>query len=51
MTVDSTPIRVAALEDLIRMKRLTGRPQDLVELEILGALREETERARREARA
>jgi hypothetical protein len=51
MTVDSTPIRVAALEDLIRMKRLTGRLQDLVELEILGALREEIERARREARA
>ena len=34
-------IKVAALDDLIRMKRSAGRPKDLVEVEILGALRDE----------
>jgi len=34
-------IRVASLDDLIRMKRAAGRPKDRVELEILGALRDE----------
>lgn len=37
-------IKVAALDDLIAMKRATGRPKDRVELEILGALREEIDR-------
>ena len=32
---------VASVDDLIRMKRAAGRPKDLVEIEILGALREE----------
>ncbi len=32
---------VASLEDLIHMKRAAGRPKDRIELEILGALREE----------
>lgn len=36
-------VRVAALDDLIRMKRAAGRPKDRVELEILGALRDEIE--------
>jgi hypothetical protein len=36
-------IRVAALEDLIRMKRAAGRPKDRMMLEELGALREEIE--------
>lgn len=36
-------VRVAGLEDLMRMKRAAGRPKDRVELEILGALREEIE--------
>ena len=36
-------VLVASLDDLIRMKRAAGRPKDLVELEILGALREELE--------
>lgn len=36
-------LAVASLEDLIRMKRAAGRPQDLIELEILGALRDEIE--------
>ena len=35
------PIRFAGLDDLIAMKRAAGRPKDRVELEILGALREE----------
>jgi hypothetical protein len=35
---------VAGLDDLIRMKRAAGRPTDRIELEILGALREEIER-------
>jgi hypothetical protein len=32
---------VASLDDLIRMKRAAGRPKDRIELEILGALRDE----------
>lgn len=35
---------VASLEDVIAMKRAAGRPKDRVELEILGALREELDR-------
>jgi hypothetical protein len=34
-------VKVAALDDIIRMKRAAGRPKDLVEVEILGALRDE----------
>lgn len=36
-------IRVAALDDLIRMKLAAGRPKDRAEVEILGALRDELE--------
>lgn len=36
--------RVAGIDDLIRMKRAAGRPKDRVELEILGALRDEIDR-------
>ena len=39
--IDGRTILVASLDDLIRMKRAAGRPKDLVEIEILGALREE----------
>jgi hypothetical protein len=35
---------VASLDDLMVMKRAAGRPKDRVELEILGALREEIDR-------
>lgn len=35
-------VLVASVEDLIRMKRAAGRPKDLLMLEELGALREES---------
>ena len=34
-------VLVASVEDLIRMKREAGRPKDLIEVEVLGALRDE----------
>ena len=34
-------IKIAALADLIRMKRAAGRPKDLIEVEVLSALRDE----------
>jgi hypothetical protein len=37
-------VLVASLDDLISMKRAANRPKDRVEIEILGALREELER-------
>jgi hypothetical protein len=37
-------IKVASLGDLMAMKRAAGRPKDRIELEILGALREELDR-------
>jgi hypothetical protein len=37
-------VKVAGLEDLMAMKRAAGRPKDRIELEILGALREELDR-------
>ena len=39
--VDGMTVRVAAVDDLIRMKRAAGRPKDLIALEWLGALRDE----------
>ena len=39
--IDGREILVASLDDLIRMKRAAGRPKDLIEIEVLGALREE----------
>jgi hypothetical protein len=41
--VDGLTIRVAAIEDLIRMKRAAGRPIDLIALEWLSAVRDEIE--------
>ena len=45
MQIGSTTVLVAALEDLIRLKKAAGRPKDRVELEILSALKEEIERS------
>lgn len=39
--VDGRKVLVASVDDLIRMKLAAGRPKDRVEVEILGALREE----------
>lgn len=47
MNLDSVEVPVASVEDLIRLKRAAGRPKDLVEVEILGALKEELERNER----
>jgi hypothetical protein len=41
-------VRIAALDDIIAMKQAAGRPKDLIEVEVLGALREEIDRASRE---
>lgn len=38
---DGVRVLVASIDDLIRMKRAGGRPKDTVEIEILGALRDE----------
>jgi hypothetical protein len=43
-TVAGARVLVASLTDLIAMKRAAGRPKDRIELEILGALREELDR-------
>jgi hypothetical protein len=45
MDVGGLKVLVAALEDLILMKRAVGRPKDLIEVEILSAVREELERS------
>lgn len=44
MEIGGSKVLVADLEDLIRMKRTSGRPKDRIELEILGALRDEIDR-------
>ena len=42
--LDGLVVRVASVDDLIRMKRAAGRPQDRVSVEWLSALRDELER-------
>lgn len=37
-------IKIASIDSLIRMKRSAGRPKDLIEVEVLGALRDEIDR-------
>jgi hypothetical protein len=34
-------VKVASIDDIIQMKRAAGRPKDLIEVEVLGALRDE----------
>ncbi|MBA3552766.1 MAG: hypothetical protein H0W27_07845 [Actinobacteria bacterium] len=46
MELNGWSVRVAAVDDLIRMKRAAGRPKDLIEVEVLGALRDEIESRR-----
>ena len=40
---DGVVVEVCDLDDLIRMKRAAGRPKDRIELEVLGAVRDERE--------
>jgi hypothetical protein len=42
-------VAVCDLDDLIRMKRATGRVKDRIELEVLGAVSEEREQRRRQS--
>lgn len=44
MDLGGVRVLVASIEDLMSMKRASARPKDLIELEILAALREEIER-------
>ena len=41
--LDGLVVRVASVDDLIRMKRAAGRPQDQIAIEWLAALRDELE--------
>ncbi len=41
--LDGLVVRVASIEDLIRMKRAAARPQDLIAVEWLSAIRDELE--------
>ncbi len=43
MVLDGMQVLVADIDDLIRMKLAAARPKDLIEAEVLGALREELE--------
>ncbi|HXX61648.1 MAG TPA: hypothetical protein VEI48_10205, partial [Candidatus Sulfotelmatobacter sp.] len=42
--LDGMRVQVASIDDLMRMKLAAGRPKDLIELEVLGALRDELDR-------
>jgi hypothetical protein len=44
VAIEGVDVLVASLDDLMTMKRAAGRPKDRIELEILGALREEIDR-------
>ncbi|MEY2474944.1 MAG: hypothetical protein QOG87_259 [Actinomycetota bacterium] len=45
VVIDGLVVQVASLDDLMRMKRAAGRPKDRIELEVLGALRDERDGA------
>lgn len=42
--LDGLVVKVASIDDLIRMKRAAGRKKDLIEVEVLAALRDEIDR-------
>jgi len=42
--IGGVTVRVASLDDMIRMKQRAGRPKDLIHLEWLRSLRDEIER-------
>lgn len=44
---DGLVVHICSVDDLIRMKRAAGRPKDRIELEILAAVREESDRKHR----
>ena len=46
MDLGDLDVPVTDVEDLIRMKQAAGRPKDLIEQEVLAALREELDRPR-----
>ncbi|MEO7803176.1 MAG: hypothetical protein ABIS18_01680 [Actinomycetota bacterium] len=46
MDLGGFKVWVAAIDDLISMKKSAGRPKDRVEVEILGALREEVDKSK-----
>lgn len=50
MDMDGIEIMVASVDDLIRMKQAAGRPKDLIEVEVLGALRDELDRRQEDPR-
>jgi len=41
LDLDGLTVSVASIDDLIRMKRAAGRPKDLIEVEVLAAVRDE----------
>lgn len=47
LDVDGLKVWVTSLADLIEMKRAAGRPKDRIEVEVLGAVRDERRRRKR----
>ena len=43
--IDGITVLVASIDDLIRMKRAAGRAKDLIEVEVLSAVRDEIQRS------